>query len=236
MVAIALPLLLIFPLFGAFLLAQVVPSTIQNWSEEQRLRIAGQPLTATIVDREDTSNRTDGSSYAVSYTYQVTLANGEQPVLQRREPVVFDLYQRLEPGSRVELLYLPEDPAVARLTQNLNSSSVNVITLVGFVLIWTVVFCGLPLYLALRLIQGWRKERRLGREGQLVIGELLAFDGRLDSDDDYAIELRYRFRSPSGTVIEDRATGIHNELKGSELSIGTPVAIWYRDERSYTLL
>ncbi|MDZ4721760.1 MAG: DUF3592 domain-containing protein [Roseiflexaceae bacterium] len=232
---IGLPFLLMFPLFGAFLLAMVVPSTLRTWSEEQRLRVAGQPITGVVTDLAEDSDSNE-SSYYVTYSYEAPLANSKTLPLQHKEPVAQELYQRLERGAMIELRYLPDQPGVVRLANNINSSAVNVVLLGVFLLVWIVGFCGLPLYLALRLIKAWRKERHLAQDGRLIMGEVIAFSGNLDSDDDYSVELRYRFHSPQGSIIEDKASGIYNQLKGSALPTGTPVAIWYLDQHSYTLL
>jgi hypothetical protein len=232
---IGLPLLLVFPLFGIFLFAMIVPTTLRNWSEEQRLHNATQTTMGVIEDLEEDSD-TNESSYFVTYRYQAPLANGETGSFQHKEPVSAELYQPLNRGAVVEVRYLAEDPSVARLSNNLNYSPIGTILILGFLLIWAAAFCGLPLYLAWRMIKAWRNEQRLSQGGCLIMGELTAFEGRLDSDDDYLIDLRYRFTSPLGVLIEDAVTGIHNHLKGSVLSVGTPVAIWYLDQQRYTLL
>jgi hypothetical protein len=233
--AIGLPILLVFPLFGLFLFAMIVPTTLRNWSEEQRLNSANQPTTGVIEDLEEDKDNNE-SSYFVTYRYQVTLANGETGSFQRKEPVSPELYQPLNRGATVAVRYLAEDPSVARLANNLNYSPISAVLILGFLLIWAVAFCGLPLYLAWRMIKTWRNERRLAQDGHLIMGEVTAFDGRVDDDNDYLINLRYQFLSPLGGRIEGVVSGIHNQIKGSVLSVGTPVAIWYLDDQRYTLL
>jgi hypothetical protein len=59
----------------------------------------------------------------------------------------------------------------------------------------------------------------------------------LDDDGDYKILLNYRFRTPTDKVLTGEVRQIRNDLRQTPLPVpGTPVAVFYRNPRSYRLL
>jgi len=77
----------------------------------------------------------------------------------------------------------------------------------------------------------------LARGRRLLRGEMVSCAGREDDDGDFKLMIEYRFRSPSGSVIVHRASQIRNDLRRQPLpGAGTPVAIYYRNDRAFRLL
>jgi hypothetical protein len=77
----------------------------------------------------------------------------------------------------------------------------------------------------------------LARGRRLLRGEMVACSGRADEEGDFKLMIEYRFRTPSGSVLVHRASQIRNDLRRVPLpGPGTPVAIYYRNDRSFRLL
>ena len=80
-----------------------------------------------------------------------------------------------------------------------------------------------------------QRQRRPVRH--VIKGQLVACSGKVDDDGDFALKLRYRFRSPSGQILTGQTSQIRNDLKGAKLpKPGTRIAVYYRSDQSYLLL
>jgi hypothetical protein len=72
---------------------------------------------------------------------------------------------------------------------------------------------------------------------RLLRGQVVECTGRVDDDGDYKILLHYRFRTPTDKVLTGEVRQIRNDLRQTPLPVpGTPVAVFYRNPRSYRLL
>ncbi|MBN1202593.1 MAG: HEAT repeat domain-containing protein [Anaerolineae bacterium] len=107
---------------------------------------------------------------------------------------------------------------------------------------FTTAAIGLIVVFGLLLILGLVQRRRpyvpKQKEGnRLLKGRVVACTGHLDGEGDYYVKLRYQFRSPSGRKIVYQASRIRNDLKNKPLpAAGTPVAVYYRHDRSFRVL
>ncbi len=72
---------------------------------------------------------------------------------------------------------------------------------------------------------------------RVLRGQVVECTGRVDDDGDYKILLHYRFRTPTDKVLTGEVRQICNDLRQTSPPIpGTPVAVFYRNPRSYRLL
>jgi hypothetical protein len=153
---------------------------------------------------------------------------------------------------------------VLGLTRYRSETKDNLFTLIGFILVFAffptilviteltrsgfsselvtnigigLMFFGFPV-LGLTLLI--RRENYLEQNGQLIRGILLKIEGQKDSDGDYWIKARYQFQSPRGVTLEGRYYGGSsdlNHLANHPLPpAGTPVAVWYANDNTHTML
>jgi hypothetical protein len=72
---------------------------------------------------------------------------------------------------------------------------------------------------------------------RVLRGQVVECTGHVDDDGDYKILLHYRFRTPTDKVLTGEVRQIRNDLRQMPLPVpGTPVAVFYRNPRSYRLL
>lgn len=85
-------------------------------------------------------------------------------------------------------------------------------------------------------------DHKLEKYGHLIEGEVRSCKGetkhyRYTVYTDFQVTLQYSFQSPNGHEITDETTQVANHLDKDTLpSPGTPVAIWYVDDKTYTVL
>jgi hypothetical protein len=72
---------------------------------------------------------------------------------------------------------------------------------------------------------------------RVLRGQVVECTGHVDDDGDFKILLHYRFRTPTDKVLTGEVRQIRNDLRQVPLPIpGTPIAVFYRNPRSYRLL
>ncbi len=109
-------------------------------------------------------------------------------------------------------------------------------------MIWIVpvVFVGLGIILVIigRAIS--QRERRLSSRGQLIYGTLTSISSNTDGDD-FMVLVDYRFVTPQGREI-DKGNRYSQHYKANHLAkqplppVGTRIAIWYVDDKTYKIL
>ena len=101
----------------------IVYSFVRDQQTKEELRESGVTITAKVTDRthevrretnSTTHSTTSQNIYSVSYAYDV---NGVP--YSGRESVSSSTYDALREGQPVEVVYLPENPAEARLASDL---------------------------------------------------------------------------------------------------------------------
>ncbi len=85
-----------------------------------------------------------------------------------------------------------------------------------------------------------RRENYLEQNGQLIRGILLKIEGQEDSDGDYWIKARYQFQSPRGVTLDGEYSESSYEVNYLANHLlppaGTPVAVWYANDNTHTML
>ncbi len=80
-------------------------------------------------------------------------------------------------------------------------------------------------------------EHKLTRDGQLIYGTITHFRSYTDSEGDLMVDAHYQFVTPRGSTFQNEERRVRNDLAGQPLpSVGTPVAIWYADDKTYRIL
>jgi hypothetical protein len=196
-----------------------------------RLSSAGVITSATVVDRY-TRESDDSTNYYIVYEFRYSKPDGE-PVVQRdKDRVSFDKYERLEPGMQIEVFYDPNDPTISAL-QHPNIFDLVLRSSFSFLWLGLVAFLLLVVISFASFIGG----RRFARHGQLIYGTLTSISGDTDEDDDFIIDMHYQFTTPDGRTLQKREQLTRNDLKDKPLPpVGTRIAIWYMDTKTYKTL
>lgn len=210
------------------LFALVIILGIQVWPalrDWHRLRTSGinVPGTITALDAE-------GGTYRATYNYET--AHDTTPVAYiHTQRVTREEHERLAPGTAVTVTYWPDDPALAQIdADNPAHDQRN----------WTVAAAGMVALAALiLLLQGLARLLSRRDSGPRVVpAQVLEAVGALDTDGDYKVRVKYRFKSPeSQRTITGQSRQIRNDLRRQPLpKPGARVAVYYLGDDRYRLL
>lgn len=192
---------------------------LPDWIAWVRLRQGGVAVQGEVVEVQ-----AHGDHYSALYRFPVAEGDfytGEQSLEAR---------DRLAENSPVQVLYLPDDPDISRLEDESNPDDAR---RDRFTIGLALLVVGL---VVLAILAGVRRGGT-ARHKCVIRGQVISCSGYRDGDGDYNLKLRYRFRSPSGQRITGQISQIRNDLAGADLpGPGTPVAVYYRSERSHLLL
>jgi hypothetical protein len=199
-----------------------------EWRSYHILNTTGQVVRGEYTDKYITTDDDDGgTTYHVDYRYEVNgiTYTGSHSVDQ-------GLYSRVENGAGVDILYAPGDPGLSRV-EGTNDISTPIFLTV-FAVFWNLISWGI----FLAAIVGYRQDRQLMREGQLVRGELVNISGRNGSKGRYYVSADYRFQPPDGGIpISKRQTATRDDLRRTGLpEAGTPVMVMYKNRKHFKML
>jgi hypothetical protein len=199
---------------------------VQRSAEWQQITSRGVLIRGQFMDRS-ISRDADGDVYHVIYGYD---HNGS--LFTRSENVSSDIYGRAEPGTWVDVVYVPASPSLARLAET------NETTEISFVFVFSLCWNGLAWPMFLAGIGGALGNRTLERKGRIIPGEIVSCESYTDGDGDYTLRVQYRFQPPDGEqAIVKKTTSTRNDLKNKPLpEAGTPLAIAYCSKRLYRVL
>ena len=200
---------------------------------------------AVVNYRASRSGR-ESSLYRISYRYSVP---GRSVQFTQSQYLSSDVYDRLSEGAPLTIRYLVDNPGVSMIVGvgGENSFQLNALIL----LVVGVVGIGLALVYLAPVFGQIRTSFLLTRENDVIIGQVLYCrrytymaavartpdaDAKL-LDDQYFIELSYRFRTPNGKEIRGWNCQRRNDLKGCKLpTFGASVAVLYRHAEYYRVL
>jgi hypothetical protein len=214
---------LAFLVVAALLVVLVAP----GWIDWYHLEQDGVEADGTVIERRMEDEEYRGERYYVRYSFNVPLAAVDGVQVEDEQAVASRDYAMLDEGAAVTVTYLLDDPDVSRIAQDDPRDEERYWTTALAVALVALAFVALGM--------AFRQRKRLA--GRLIKGQVVACTGTPDADGDYTLKLRYRFHSPGGKVIVRQATQIRNDMKTTRLpEPGTPVAVYYRGDRSYRLL
>lgn len=182
---------------------------------------------AEIVRRHKDWVGEGGPYFFVTYRFETSTPTGPA-TFTREQQVNSSTYARLHVGETVQVRCHNLFPQVSSIVED--TSFRNGISAGALMWLPVAVFMGWK-------IRGYRREIRLGKQGQLLSGRVTQCTGRLDPEGDFIVELQYRFTAPGGQVIRDKASACRQDLKDATLpEKDKPVAVLYLDARTYKVL
>jgi hypothetical protein len=203
---------------GGVLLAVAVREQRLN----ERLHKHGISAYATVLEAV-------GEDEPIYVTYQYTAKNGQ--TYQQQVSASESLARGWMKGRRVSILYDPADPSVSNLDDphwNPRDDQPLVVVTGGFVFLGLLLLAGWVIRFAL-------PRRRLSRVGRLLPGEIKACSKRVA--DAFYLVVDYHFTGPDGTTLEGRCEAQREDLRRSVFPApGTPVVVFYADERTHSVL
>ena len=148
-----------------------------------------------------------------------------------KEDISEKMYGAVGASESLVVRYVVDDPSVASIEPNRFTGP---LVMTAFTLLWT----GITMTFAFMVFRELVKRIRLARHGQRIRGEIVRCSGSTDSDGDYSLTVRYRFRSPvSGAWIEGSDSQVRNDAKNDPMpAVGKPVQIVYLDDETYMAL
>jgi hypothetical protein len=199
-------------------------------SQFQQLEEKGVETKAVIVDRNSVTHRGRRGSTSRSYSVTYRYSTGEISYTAEQQ-VSPGTYTRLHVGDDVVIRYLPDDPSVSALSGEYRDDrelgNNQIISVMAFV-IGSVIIASL-LWIDYR-------NRRLSYQGRLLAGEITDATGRSGTQGRYYVTVRYRFRTPSGSILEQQATHGRPDLRDMLPQPGTPVLVLYVSDRLQRLM
>jgi len=168
----------------------------------------------------------EGATYYVTYRF---VAGDRTHAVE--EVVEKTTYHSVEEGQSLTVRYARRSPTIATIEPGRIG---GLLALTGFCLVWN----GLVFAISWLLAREVHKRRRLASNGQRISGEIVHCSSHLDSDGDFVLDARFRFRSPQAWVwIEGKGSQLRKDLKGEPLPPpGTPVHVLYLDDKRYMML
>lgn len=208
---------------GLFILVFGINDLVQ-W---QQLNTDGVTTRGKFIDRRIYTDSDDDDTYYATFQFE---ANRQTYVVE--QDVDTGIYNNAEVGALVDVLYLPSDPQQARVMGT--DSTPDSLFIVLFSLFWS----GILGLVVLAAVRARGKNLALQRDGKVISGEVVNASGRSSSKGAYIVKLDYRFRVPdTGETISHKETNTRNDLRGQTLPApGTPLAIAYRDRKTYKVL
>ncbi|MGD8475062.1 MAG: DUF3592 domain-containing protein [Anaerolineae bacterium] len=197
---------------------------VRRWAHVVILNVSHTETQGQLVERWIESD--EGATYYVMYRF---VANDLAYTVE--EAVAEATYHSVEEGQLLTVRYALSDPNIATIQPGRIG---GLLALTGFGLVWD----GLVFSFSWLLLREVLKRRKLARRGQRIAGEIVRCSGERDSDGDFALEVRFGFRSPhTGAWIEGKDSQTRKDLEGKALpSPGTPVHVLYLDEKTYLML
>lgn len=228
-------ILILLTLF--FCICSPVFSLGQEWLAYLMLQNQFATTTGQILDKV-VDRDSDDVDYLITYTFEHPDRNGEPQAYTNTESVDYAYFTQVEQGMSVEVYFSPDNPTISQLTPPTIDQMIP--TTLGTLIAVVIGFVLLNGMIHALVVQrrSARRERYLSQHGQLLRGTLTYIEGKLDEDNDYVLNVRYEFQSPYGIRQQGAgSSGCVNYFKGHPLPpLGTPVAVWYADDQTYTML
>jgi hypothetical protein len=211
-----------------FVLAGVMVAgwAVTQWCEWALLSYSGATTTGSFVGRE-IKESDDSTSYYLSYGYIV-----DDHRFTRKDRVSYETYRQAGVDVPIQVLYYTSDPSLATVDLNYQTNDRTFATI--FALFWNG-FVGLMFFGGLSMLL---RNIELARKGRVTFGEITHITSHYDGDNDYQIEVKYLFNSPtSGQVIHAKHKFQDNGRKGEQLpKAGAPIALLFADDKTYRML
>lgn len=200
-----------------------------EWRTFYMLSTTGQLIQGQYTGKRSSMTDNDSSPvYYAGFRYEV---DGQS--FEGDHQVIYELYERIETGAPVSILYAPSDPSIARIEEAHGLYFPAIYTLI-------IILLGLAGWrLFNNTVIGRRQDVELARDGRLVRGELVSISGRARDDKSrYRVTAKYRFQPPDGgePVVATWRT-LRPDLRRTGLpEAGRPVMVLYKNRKLFRML
>jgi hypothetical protein len=216
----------LFFAFGFCIGALMIFATLREWQTLQQFQTTGVDTQAQIVERYSGNFRG-----IKNYFFRVRFENNGH-IYENRVEVNVVQYTRYQVGEEIPLRYLPTDPNVLSIEWNGTQDTSFQRILTGFTLVWNGTLIAFLLF----ILWEYRMLLRLTLGGRLLTGEIIVASGCVDEHANYKVTIQYKFRSPAGVMLKGQASQTRGDLQKGLPRRGAPVAVYYRDDRTYMVL
>ncbi len=213
----------------------MLTSTINSWISYQDLSERQITTTAQVTDKRISSNE-DKNTYYMEYSFTYPDQNGEPQQYRKEVSTSADTFHQTQIGQPITVYFVPDDPTTSQATP---FTIYNTLLLTA-ILVGITIGVGIVLFRVRRfLIRVFQFEHHLEQNGQLLLGTLLDIEGK-DDESTYAITARYRFQSPQGVTLDGKYYENSSDLNRLANHLlppaGTPVAVWYANDKTHKIL
>jgi hypothetical protein len=207
--------------------------------QEQAFRRNGVTVQGTVIGRHvgssggavdiETGVVDSSDDYLVKYRFEAVTPRGRK-TLEREASLPKEEYDKCRVGAAVAVSYDPADPSSSRMQGEGESTPHVLLTLLGTTLLTAGVLTGLFLRAA------WWRNRCLTLDGTRLEGRVVSCTSKKQDGGGATLELKYRFVSPSGTVIVDSAAASRGAADLTPPAPETPLVVLYHSDIVYQVL
>lgn len=225
--------------------AIVAPVGVAFWFQreerlQEHLKAVGVPAVAVVLRNDTDMLDTDWDQYG-RITYRFTArAKGKDRVITRTQNVNTDTEIRYGVGAAMKVLYDSDNPDVVRIVDEMHFVNPNHRDTNRTVLIVVCCVGGLISIMSFALWLGPYWSPAVGRKyraARVLSGEVTECVRNRYSDD-FAVVVRYRFLTPEGKPLNGESKCVDRpDLESQPLpAAGTPIRVFYLDEKRYGIL
>jgi hypothetical protein len=209
----------------------VVRGTVVEWINWRQVLETGVTTEGTVTKAYIIYIGEDGNTEVYNVEYSFAAQDGV--TYNGSDTVSWMTYKTARDEKRITVSYASDNPSNNRASENVNYPE-NL--LIGVVQSAALVL--LSSWGTRKLFSSRRRLAKFTRYGQHVNGQIVSASGEVDSEGDYMVRFRYSFVSPkSGRRITNETLRMRNDLRdGNVPPPGTPIAIWYLDDKTYEVL
>ncbi|MGE3808108.1 MAG: DUF3592 domain-containing protein [Gemmataceae bacterium] len=197
--------------------ALLTPIMILEYLKAARLQSSGVATQCVVTNKHTQWSRRGGTAHYLDYSFR----DADGMTITGSTGLPKDVWDRLQPGMAVSVLYDREDPSRSVLTGDAGRQKLNFAVFAGVILVSGLGLAAILGGLAYQM-------RQLIKHGTRLPGRILSFEGGL---------IQYEFVTPEGQTIQHKVQVsllVMNEQPF--LAENVPVAILYRNDKHHVML
>lgn len=215
-------------LFVAAMFALTVPSFL---TEVRLATLKTAQTKGQVIDHR--ISRGKSTSYYLTYQFTVQSQSYTQ-----EESISSEEYYDHRIGESIPVTYVSGDPTTSHIGENgiRWTAMLPLLVIGGFFVVFGLIMIVIQ-------IPGFRRFRRMRRDGQLILGQLRGAGGAMirrgsgkNRRTDYDVTIQFGFITPNGKRIDSEKMHTRNDLKKKTLPTSGTVAVLYVNDDDYMVL